>query len=75
VTDQNNHNKIFWHDGLKKDLPKKNGGWNPTWPKSKELIRFKDLIKLLIGLIGLIKYLIEKTLSLKVNLDKIRRIN
>jgi hypothetical protein len=56
-------------------LTKKNGGWNPTWPKSKELIRFKDLIKLLIGLIGLIKYLIEETLSLKVNLDKIRRIN
>jgi hypothetical protein len=41
----------------------------------KELIKFKDLIKLLTGLIDLFKDLIEGNLNLKVNWAKIRRIN
>jgi hypothetical protein len=36
---------------------------------------FKGLIKLLIGLIDLIKDLIKAKIILKVNLGKIRRIN
>jgi hypothetical protein len=36
---------------------------------------FKDLIKLLMGLIGLMKDLIEEKLNLKVNLAKIERTN
>jgi len=46
-----------------------------TWSKLEELIKFKDLIKFLIGLIDLFKDLIEKMLSVKVNLKTIRRIN
>jgi hypothetical protein len=45
------------------------------WPKLEELIKFKDLDKLLIGLIDLFKDLIEEKLSLKVNWVKIGRIN
>jgi hypothetical protein len=45
------------------------------WPKLEELIKFKDLDKLLIGLIDLFKDLIEEKLSLKVNWVKIERIN
>lgn len=46
---------------LKVDLKKK---------KKRLLIKFKDLIKLLIGLINLFKNLIEEKLRLKVNLAK-----
>jgi len=41
----------------------------------KELIRFNDLIKLLMSLIDLIKDLIKAKISLQVNLSKIWRIN
>ena len=37
------------------------------WPKLKELIKSKNLIKLLTGLIDLFKDIIEEKLSLKVN--------
>ena len=40
-----------------------------------KLVKFKDLIKLLMILIDLIKDLIEAKLSLKVNLIQIKRIN
>jgi hypothetical protein len=46
-----------------------------TWSKLEELIKFKNLIIFLIGLIDLFKDLIEKMLSVKVNLKTIRRIN
>jgi hypothetical protein len=46
-----------------------------TWPKLKELIKSKDLIKLLIGLIDLFNDLIEEKLSLKIIWAKIERIN
>ena len=46
-----------------------------TWPKLKEFIKFKDFIKLLTCLIDLFKDFIEEELSLKVNWEKIRRIN
>jgi hypothetical protein len=46
-----------------------------TWSKLEELIKFKNLIIFLIGLIHLFKDLIEKMLSVKVNLKTIRRIN
>jgi hypothetical protein len=45
------------------------------WPKLEELIKFKEIVKLLIGLIDLSKDLIEEKLSLKVNWIKIERIN
>lgn len=45
------------------------------WPKLEELIKFKDLIELLISLIDLFKNLIEQKLSLKVNWVKIEIIN
>jgi len=45
------------------------------WPKLEELIKFKKIVKLLIGLIDLSKDLIEEKLSLKVNWIKIERIN
>jgi hypothetical protein len=38
-----------------------------TWLKLEELIKSKDLIKLLAGLINLFKNLIEEELSLKVS--------
>jgi len=41
---------------MKKDFNrKKNEVKIQTWPKLKELIKFKDLIKILIGLIDLFK--------------------
>jgi hypothetical protein len=40
----------------------------------EELTKFKVLIKLLMGLINLVKDLIERKLSLEVNLAKIERI-
>lgn len=45
------------------------------WPKLEELIKFKDLVELLISLIDLFKNLIEQKLSLKVNWVKIEIIN
>ena len=50
----------------------KNRGWNHTWSKLKELINFKNLIKLLRSLI---KNFNEEKMSLKVNLTKIKKIN
>jgi len=46
-----------------------------TWSKLKELIKSKDLIKLLICLIDLFNYLIKEKLSLKIIWAKIKRIN
>jgi hypothetical protein len=46
-----------------------------TWPKLEELINFKDLIKLTVGLIDVFKDLIKVKLILKVNWAKIERIN
>jgi len=59
----------FWYQLLE------NRSWNQTWSKLKELINFKDLIKLLISLISLIKDFNEEKMRLKVNLIKIKRIN
>jgi hypothetical protein len=41
-----------------------------TWPKLKELIKFKDLIKLLTGLIDLFKDLIEVKIKFESQLSK-----
>jgi len=61
-----NQIEIFWQHGLKKDLIwKKVYGWNLSWPKLKELIKFKDLIKFLMSLIDLIKYLIKAKIKFK----------
>jgi macrodomain Ter protein organizer (MatP/YcbG family) len=46
-----------------------------TWSKLKELIKSKELSKLLTSLINLFKDLIEKKLSLKVNWTKIVKVN
>ena len=46
-----------------------------TWLKLKELIKSKDLSKLLTSLIDLFKDLIEEKLSLKVNWTKIKKVN
>jgi hypothetical protein len=43
--------------GERLNRKKESKGWNPTWPKLKELIKLKNLIKLLIDLI---KDLIEE---------------
>jgi hypothetical protein len=40
------------------------------WPKLKELIKFKDLIKFPIGLIDSIKDLIEVKIRFESQLDK-----
>jgi len=45
---------IFWQNKLKKLNGKKVEVEIQTWPKQKELIKFKDFIKLIIGLINLI---------------------
>jgi len=62
---KNSQIRMFWQDGMKKG----------NKSRFKELIKSKDLIKLLTGLIDLFKDLIEEKLSLKVNWANIRRIN
>jgi hypothetical protein len=60
---------LFWYKVLE------NYSWNQTWSKLKELINYKDLIKLLMSLINLIKDFNKEKMSLKVNLLKIKRIS
>jgi hypothetical protein len=66
--------QYFYTIGWRKTSKKENGGWNPTWPKLKELIKFKNLIKILMRLIGLIKDLIEEKSSLKSIWPKLKEL-
>ena len=61
---------MFWQDNRKKNEVK-----IQTWLKLKELIKSKELSKLLTSLIDLFKDLIEEKLSLKVNWTKIKKVN